>query len=486
MSKAGLMTAKAQLLPIGKGKMKENILGTKPVGQLMVKFSVPSIIAMLVSALYNIVDQFFIGQSVGYLGNAATNVAFPFTTSCISMALLFGIGGASCFNLEMGRGKKEKPPFYIGNSAAMLFLSGVFISAVTLLFLKKLLPLFGANEDVLPYAVEYVSITALGFPFLIFVGGGCHLVRADGSPAISMFVNMLGAVVNTILDYTFVMVFGMGMKGAALATIIGQFLSALAVLIYLTRYKTVHLRPEHFIPRFEVIKEIVLIGMASFFNQIAMMLVQIVLNNSLTKYGALSEYGPSIPLACAGIVMKVNQIVFSVVIGLGQGTQPIESFNYGAKQYSRVRHAYTLAAAVSVGFSLVCFACFQLFPAQIIGIFGEGSPEYFAFGTRFMRRFLFFVWLVALQPVTSTFFTSIGKPVKGMFLSLTRQIIFFLPLLLILPTIFGIDGIIYTGMISDLLSAAVTIGLIIAEFAHMKKLESQTADIAAQAEVQAV
>ena len=451
--------------------LSENILGTQPVRKLMVKFSIPSIIAMLVSALYNIVDQFFIGQTVGFLGNAATNVAFPFTTSCIALALLFGIGSASCFNLSMGRGDREKSPLFVGNAVTMLISCGVVLTVLVTIFLKKLLPVFGATDEVMPYAVDYVSITSIGFPFLILVGGGCHLVRADGSPRISMFVNLIGAVINTILDFLFVMRMDMGMKGAALATVIGQFISAAAVIVYITRYKTVKLELGHFIPKAGIVFEIISIGMASFFNQLAMMIVQIVLNNSLTKYGALSDYGASIPLACAGIVMKVNQIVFSVVIGLAQGTQPIESFNYGARQYGRVRETYMLAACVSVCFSFVCFMCFQLFPHQIIGIFGEGSDAYFDFGTKFMRRFLFFIWIVALQPITSTFFTSIGKPVKGLFISLTRQIIFFLPLLLILPLFFGINGIIYTGMICDFLSSVVAIIFVLVEFSDIRRLE---------------
>ncbi|MBQ5316555.1 MAG: MATE family efflux transporter [Oscillospiraceae bacterium] len=449
----------------------KNFLGTAPVKDLMIKFSVPSIIAMMVGALYNIVDQFFIGQKVGFLGNAATNVAFPCSTSCIALALLFGIGGASCFNLHMGKGETEKAPFFIGNSAFMLAMSGLVLAVITETFLPKLLVIFGAPEDVMPYALEYVGITALGFPFLVFTTGGCHLVRADGSPRMSMLCNLTGALINTVLDAVFVMGFEWGMKGAAIATVIGQIVSSCLVIIYLTRFKTVKLDISAFMPRMNVIGMIASIGMASFFNQIAMMIVQIVLNNSLTRYGALSSYGPSVPLACAGIIMKVNMIVFSVVIGLGQGTQPIESFNYGAKNYARVRQAYRMALTVGTTFAVLAFIMFQTFPRQIINLFGEGSPEYFEFGIKFMRTFLFFTWLNSMQPITSTFFTSIGKPIKGVFLSLTRQIIFFLPLLLILPVFFGIDGVIWTGPAADFLSGIVTIVMAILEFKDMKKLE---------------
>ncbi|MBQ3919939.1 MAG: MATE family efflux transporter [Oscillospiraceae bacterium] len=434
----------------------------------MLKFSVPSIIAMMVGTLYNIVDQLFIGNYVGHLGNAATIVAFPFSTSCISLALLFGIGGASCFNLHMGRGEHEKAPFFAGNAVSMLAITGTLLFILTEVFLTPLLILFGARDNVMPYAVEYVSITAIGFPFLIFTTGGCHMIRADGSPRISMACNLIGAVTNIILDAYFVIVLRMGMKGAAFATIFGQFISAVVVFVYLTRFKTVKLTKEHIIPHMQYVLLIASIGMASFFNQLAMMLVQIVLNNSLGKYGAMSVYGDSIPLACAGIVMKVNQIVFSVVIGLAQGTQPIISFNYGAKKFSRVGQAYRLAIIAGSVFAVIAFIMFQTFPREIIGLFGSESEEYFTFGIRFMRIFLFFTWLNSIQPITSTFFTSIGKPLKGMLLSLTRQIIFFLPALLLLPQIFGIDGIIYSGPCADVLSGIVTIIMASLEFKSMR------------------
>ena len=371
---------------------RENPLGVMPVSRLMVKFAVPSIVAMLVGALYNIVDQLFIGQSVGTLGNAATNVAFPLSTSCIALALLFGIGGASCFNLKMGAGEREKAAYYVGNAAVWLFISGLALCIITQLFLTPLLRAFGAPDEVLPYAQTYVRITAVGFPFLILTTGGGHLIRADGSPRMTMICNLSGAIINTILDAIFVMGLGLGMAGAAYATIIGQIFSGILVLNYLRRYKTVPLLPEHLKIRLEYTSMIVKIGMASFFNQIAMMVVQIVLNNSLRYYGALSVYGDAIPLACAGIVMKVNQVFFSIVIGLAQGSQPIESFNYGAKKYGRVREAYRLASAAGATISVLAFLLFQFFPRQVISLFGSGSESYYQFGVSYFRIFLFFTW----------------------------------------------------------------------------------------------
>lgn len=452
---------------------KTNPLGSAPVTKLMVKFSIPSIVAMLVGALYNIVDQLFIGQAVGTLGNAATNIAFPLTCLCLALALLFGIGGASCFNLSMGRGQRDTAAYYVGNALSMLVICGLFLCLVTEGFLTPLLRLFGSPDDVLPYAQEYVKITAIGFPFLVLTTGGCHLIRADGSPGISMACNITGAVINTVLDAVFVLVLDMGMTGAALATVIGQFISAVIIIIYMTRFKTVPLTAKHFRLELQYAGKTASIGLASCINQLAMMIVQIVLNNSLKHYGALSVYGDAIPLACAGIAMKVNQIMFSVVIGLGQGTQPIESFNYGAKQYKRVRSAYFYAVSVAAVFSVLCFMVFQIFPREIISLFGEGTEEYFDFGEKFFRIFLFFTWLNCLQPITTTFFTSIGKPLKGAFLSMTRQIIFFLPPLIIFPMFIGVEGILYSGPTADLLSAVVTIILVAFEFKDMKRLEKE-------------
>ncbi len=315
---------------------KRNSLGTVPVKKLLINFAVPSIIAMLVSALYNIVDQFFIGRSIGTLGNAATNIVFPLSTSCVALSLLFGIGGASTFNLAMGAKKEDEGTFYIGNAATLLFSSGIILCIIVQLFTNPLLKFFGSPENVMQYAIPYTRITSLGFPFLIFATGGGHLIRADGSPKYTMICNLTGAVINTILDPILIFGFNLGMTGAAIATIIGQICSGLLVINYIRNYKTVNLKLEHLKLKWLYTERIISLGASPFFNQIAMMVVQIVMNNSLTYYGASSVYGESIPLACSGIINKVNMIYFSIIIGTSQGLQPIVSFNYGAKQYSRV------------------------------------------------------------------------------------------------------------------------------------------------------
>lgn len=447
---------------------KENPLGVLSVDRLLIKFAVPSIVAMLVSALYNIVDQFFIGRSVGSLGNAATNIAFPLSITCLAIALLFGIGGASAFNLSIGAGDEKTAAHYIGNSSVILFLLGILLCIFTQIFMKPLLRFFGSPSDVMDYAVIYTRITSIGFPFLIFTTGGGHLIRADGSPSMTMVCNMTGAVINTILDAIFVFGFKMGMAGAALATIIGQIVSAVIVFVYLTHYKTVKLGRIHLKIKWKYISRIVSLGASPFSNQIAMMIVQIVMNKSLKHYGSLSVYGEAIPIACVGIITKVNQVFFSFLIGISQGLQPIASFNYGAKKYSRVKKVYLRAISYGAVLSVIAFFMFQIFPRNIIAVFGDGSEEYFNFAINYFKIFLFFTFLNFMQPITSNFFTAIGKPKRGVFLSLTRQIIFLLPLLLILPFIMGIDGIMYAGPIADCMAGIVSIIMVVKELKDPK------------------
>lgn len=456
-------------------KSSENPLGSEPISTLLRRFAVPSVIAMLVSALYNMVDQLFIGHSIGVLGNAATNVAFPLSMVCTSIGLLCGIGGAANFNLCMGRKDPEHAKSYVGNAISMLAILGVILCVAVQLFLRPMMLLFGATPDVIDYACTYTRITSIGFPFLIVTIGGSNLIRADGSPKFSMLCNLVGAIVNTILDPLFIFVFHMGMAGAALATITGQILSFALVVFYLRGFKTLPLSLSDLKPNMACWARIAALGATPAFNQVAMMVVQIVMNNTLTYYGSNSVYGSDIPLACAGIISKVNMLFFSFVIGISQGLQPIVSFNFGAQKYDRVKDAYKKAVFAATAISIVAFLCFQFFPRQIIGIFGSGSEEYLHFAERYFRIFLFFTFLNGIQPVSSNFFTSIGAPKKGIFLSLTRQIIFLLPLLLIFPYLFGIDGVMYTAPIADLAAASVSIVMVVREFKIMTEQQKAAA-----------
>lgn len=445
-----------------------NPLAEEKIGRLIARFAVPAIISMLVSSLYNIVDQIFIGQGVGMLGNAATNIAFPVSIICTATALLLGIGSASNYNLEAGAGRNDRAAEIAGNGLAMLVICGVVIGAVVLIFLNPLLHLFGVTKEILPYAQDYTGITAIGIPFLILTTGGNHLIRADRSPTYSMTCMLTGAILNTILDPLFIFVCHWGIKGAAAATVIGQVVSGLMVIYYFSKKRKMELKRSMFLPKAGYLKMIVSLGMASCINQIAMAIVQITMNNTLRYYGAQSMYGSEIPLACVGVISKVNMVFMAIAIGISQGCQPIWGFNYGAHKYDRVREAYKKAFAICIVLGVVFFGCFQLFPRQIVSIFGSGSEVYFHFAERYFRIFMFVTFLNGIQPMSSGFFTSIGKSKLGIVVSLTRQIIFLLPLILIFPLFMGIDGVMYAGPIAD--GAAALVAIIFAE-REMKALQ---------------
>ena len=445
-----------------------NPLAEEKIGRLIARFAVPAIISMLVSSLYNIVDQIFIGQGVGMLGNAATNIAFPVSIICTATALLLGIGSASNYNLEAGAGRNDRAAEIAGNGLAMLVICGVVIGAVVLIFLNPLLHLFGVTKEILSYAQDYTGITAIGIPFLILTTGGNHLIRADRSPTYSMTCMLTGAILNTILDPLFIFVCHWGIKGAAAATVIGQVVSGLMVIYYFSKKRKMELKRSMFLPKAGYLKMIVSLGMASCINQIAMAIVQITMNNTLRYYGAQSVYGSEIPLACVGVISKVNMVFMAIAIGIAQGCQPIWGFNYGAHNYDRVREAYKKAFAICIVLGVVFFGCFQLFPRQIVSIFGSGSEAYFHFAKRYFRIFMFVTFLNGIQPMSSAFFTSIGKSKLGIVVSLTRQIIFMLPLILIFPLFMGIDGVMYAGPIAD--GAAALVAIIFAE-REMKALQ---------------
>ena len=450
--------------------MAENPLGYEKIPKLLKSFAIPSITAMVVSSLYNIVDQIFIGQGVGYLGNAATNVSFPLTTICMAIALLIGIGSASSFSLNLGKGRPDKAAQIVGNGIVMMIISGVAYMVIGEILLVPLLTAFGATPEVMPYAIEYSGVIIAGFPFLIIQNGMSSLIRADGSPKYSMLCMVSGAIANTILDPLFIFGFNMGVFGAALATVLGQILSFVLAVLYLRKFKTISLVRSNFrLNPAENLKTCAM-GISSSINQVAITFVQIVLNNSLTYYGAMSVYGTDIPLASCGIVMKTNAILLAVIIGIAQGVQPIIGFNYGARKFERVRSAYMLSIKWNFVVSAVGFCIFQFFPQAVISLFGRGDELYFEFAVMFMRIFLLMAIVNGVQVLSSNFFTSIGKAVKGMILSLTRQVIFLIPLIIILPHIFGIMGILYAGPIADAAAFVLAICLVSRELKKQKAL----------------
>ena len=420
-----------------------NPLATERIGRLMAKFSIPAIISMLVSSLYNIVDQIFIGQGVGMLGNAATNIAFPVSIICTATALLLGIGSASNFNLEMGAGQEKKACQIAATGLSLLVICGVIISIIVGVFLNPLLELFGVTPDVLPYAQDYTGITAVGIPFLVLTTGGNHLIRADRSPTYSMMCMLTGAILNTILDPLFIFGCNWGIKGAAWATVIGQMVSGMMVIVYFWKVRNMELTLSMLRPKGDFIRAIASLGMASCINQVSMAVVQITMNNTLRHYGALSSYGTDIPLACVGVISKVNMVFIAICIVTSQGCQPIWGYNYGAGKYDRVRKAYGLAFRAALLTGIIFCLCFQIFPRSIVGIFGGGSEAYFHFAERYLRIYMLMTFINGIQPMSSGFFTSIGKAQLGIVVSLTRQVIFLLPLIIIFPILMGIDGVMY-------------------------------------------
>lgn len=446
-----------------------NPLGTAPIGRLIFKFAVPSIIGWLVSAAYNIIDQIYIGQGVGMLGNAATNVAFPLTTTATALALLLGVGSASNFNLEQGRGNSIRAARIAGTGITLMAISGTVLAVLVIAFLRPLMTAFGATPTVLPLALTYTGITSVGMPLVIFTTACSQLVRADGSPTYSMYCLASGAVLNMILDPVFIFWLDMGIAGAAWATVISQTLSAVMVILYLPRFKTIRLTRRCFRPSRRCVRAIASLGAAASFNQIAMTIVQITMNNTLTGYGAMSAYGSDIPLAVVGVISKVNVVYMAFTLGIAQGCQPIAGFNYGAHRYERVKRTYLTAARAVTAVSVLAFLCFQIFPRQIISVFGDGSEQYFHFAERYFRIFMLMTFANGIQPLTSNFFTSIGKAKMGILLSMTRQILFLLPLIIMLPRYLGIDGVMFAGPIADTAAVTLALFLITREFRQLNR-----------------
>ena len=451
--------------------MDKNPLGSQPIGKLLLKFAIPTIISLLVNAIYNITDQVFIGHSIGYLGNAATNIAFPLSNLCDATAILLGLGSASNFNLRLGEGKKEEAALFAGTGISLMVIFGIFFGVVTFIFVRPMINAFGATEHIFDYALTYTRIIAIGMPFVIFSSGCSSLIRSDGSPTYSMISIASGAIINIILDPIFIFIFGWGIAGAAYATIISQFVTFILAINYIRRFKSIKLTRKCLKIKLNCIEWIAKLGIPGFLNHFMMMLVQITKNNMLRAYGKSSIYGTDIPIAVVGIIMKINIIIIAFIIGTTQGCQPIFGYNYGAKNYARVKETYKLAAITVSVISIVAFACLQLFPRQIISIFGSGTELYFEFAVRYMRIFMMLVCLFGIQPLAISFFTSIGKAYKGLFVSVTRQGLFLIPLLFILPGFFGLDGIIYAGPISDGAAILFTVIVTARELRNITRLE---------------
>ena len=447
---------------------QQNPLGYEPVQKLLAQFALPAVISMLVSAVYNIVDQIFIGQGVGFLGNAATTVSFPIVTIMLSISTLLGAGGSAYAAIKLGEKREEEAERTLGNVFMLLLAAGVLLAAVGLIFLDPILHLFGATSQNLEYSRDYASIILIGAPFNMLSVGLSNMARTDGNPRLSMYSMVIGCALNTVLDPIYIFIFGWGVKGAAIATITSQILSAVVLTVYFLSRGKMRLRRANLRPAGHICKTVIALGVSSCITQLASTILQIAMNNSLVYYGNQSPVGGDIALSAMGIVVKVSAILIAVDIGIGIGSQPILGFNRGANQPRRIKQTYriavTMATIVSTAGWLVCI----LAPQLLLRLFGSGGQLFTDFAVKCMRIFMFGVFCSGFQIVTTSYFQATGQPLKASALSMLRQLILLIPLILVLPLFMGLDGILYAGPIAD-----ITAGILVFCFAvhEMRRLD---------------
>ena len=446
-------------------------LGSAPLMPLIAKYAIPSIISMLVGALYNLTDQIFIGRIVGVVGNAASNVVFPTTTFSTAICMLLGIGTAAGFNIAQGAGKIDEAKKYVYTGLSVTAIFAFMTGLLVFLFRGQIIDLCGASPtgNVYPYAMQYLTISAIGLPFYIFASAAATTIRADGSPRYSMLFNIVGAVLNVGLDWLFMYPFGWGIEGAAAATVISQLVTFVLAVLYFTKFKAFEIRLREISISKQHMFDSMKAGLPSFVNQILLMTTNIVLNNMLETYGAASNYGSDIPLAVSGVAQKTNMIMISFAVGIAQGCQPIWGYNLGAKNYRRVKGTYYRAFAAAFAIGVVFFAMLQMFPKEIVSIFGTGSDLYFEFAEKYLKIYMMFVFFQNIQPVTVTYFSATDNPKQGLLVSLSRQGLFLIPLLIILPKFMGIHGILAASPISDTLAFIISVTMVLVSFKKFKK-----------------
>ena len=449
-------------------EQEENILGKEKIGKLIRKFSIPCIISMLVNSLYNIVDQIFIGQGVGYLGNGATNVVFPLVMICLAFSLMLGDGASAYLSLKLGEKKKEEAEKGIGNGVLLSAIVSVIFCAITLIFLPQFLKLFGCTENLRDYAMAYGSIIAIGFPFSMVGTTLNSIIRADGSPKYSMVSMVSGAILNTVLDPILIFGFKMGVEGAAIATVVSQILTFILNVAYIKRFKSIKLSKDSFKLKASVCRKVSALGISSFITQMSIVCVMTAENNLLGKYGAQSEFGAEIPITVLGIVMKINQILNSIIIGIAAGSQPIIGYNYGAKKYDRVKQTLKIVLGSSVIISTIAFILFQTIPDKLILIFGSGDENYMKFACLAFRTYLMLCIVNGVQIPSGIFFQAIGKSTKSAILSLSRQIVILIPAMIILSSRFGIMGVLSAGPVADGIAFILAAILLTKEVMHLR------------------
>lgn len=450
----------------------KNPLGYQPIGHLLMRFAIPSVVSMLVNALYNIVDQIFIGTGVGYLGNAATTVSFPLQTIILALGTMIGAGASAYAAIKLGEKREQEAEHTLGNAFFMLVLAGIIIMVVGLVFLEPILYLFGATAKNFAYSQDYASIILLGTVFNLLGIGLSNMARTDGSPNIAMLSMIAGAVLNTILDPIYIFVFHWGVKGAGIATITSQIIGAVILVYYFLKKSTMRLHISQMKIKKTIFVSILSLGFSSCITQTAATIMQVVMNNSLVYYGDLTSTTGDVALSAMGIVLKISMIITSICIGIGIGAQPILGFNKGARQPKRIKETYKTASSIAVLTSIIGWGVCIAIPGVILSLFGSSDPVFSTFAQRAMRIYMLGIFTAGFQITATSYFQATGQPLKASVLSMMRQLILLIPLILILPLFFGLDGILFAGPIADISSGIVVFVFISKE---MKKLNAQIA-----------
>ena len=451
---------------------------TEMPGKLLLKFAIPCIFSLIISCLYNIVDQIFVGNGVGYLGNAATGVIFPITVIGWGVSLFFGDGAAASLSVSLGRNKTENIHRTVGNSVLCSFLGGVVIILISYLWGDGLLRLIGATDANLALAHDYGFIIYAMMPLALVQNTLASIIRADGSPRYAMGAMRVGAVLNIIGDPVAIFVLDMGIRGAAWATILGQFVSFCICAAYLTRSKTFHVSAASFRPDFTLLKQVMALGASSFLTQLSIVVITIVNNILLVKYGALSPYGEDIPLAAFVVIMKLFQIVLNIAIGIAAGAQPIVGYNYGAKKFSRVRELLVLIIKWTCIVCLICTVLFEAFPAAFIRMFGADGVDpvlYTEFAVGCLRIYLSLILFTCVQKVCAIFLQSIGHAKAAVPLSILRDVLLIV-FSILMPILQGVTGIFWGAPIADVLAIAVTAAVMVRLWKHLSAEDGAAAE----------
>lgn len=448
---------------------EHNPLGYAPIGKLLMQFALPSVVAMVINAIYNIVDQIFIGQGVGYLGNAATTIAFPIVTIILAVSTLLGAGGSAFAAIKLGEHNEGQAEDTLGCASVTGLLAGILIAVLGLVFLNPLIKLFGASENTIDYARQYTSIILIAAPFNVLGVILSNFARTDGNPLLSMYSMLIGALLNVALDPLFIFIFRLGVAGAAYATAISQMVSA-AVLIYYFFFKsTMRLHRRNLRISGSIFKSIAVLGISSCALQLASTALNIILNNVLVYYGDRDPVGGDIALSAMGIVLKISMIVISVCVGIGIGSQPILGFNRGAKQIDRVRKTYICALVIATSVTIIGWALCETIPDTILLLFGKENPVFTEFAVRSMRIYLGGIFAAGMQIATTSYYQATGQPLKANIMSLLRQILLLIPLLLILPKFMGLNGVLYAGLFADLATGCIVAFFVVSELRKLKK-----------------